>query len=74
MINTFAYILTEKLGVSNFKVFDKGRIRIYDLTNSVQQYTKTLSLNDVEVFSIGKKAETLEDYFLKLTEEGNKHV
>lgn len=69
-----AYVLAEMLKLHNFKVFDNGKIRIYDHSVSTQQLTKTLSLNDVEVMGIGKKAETLEDYFLKLTGEGNDHV
>ena len=69
-----AYVLAEMLKLHNFKVFDNGKIRIYDHSASTQQLTKTLALNDVEVMGIGKKAETLEDYFLKLTGEGNDHV
>lgn len=69
-----AYVLAEMLKLHNFKVFDNGKIRIYDHSVSTQQLTKTLALNDVEVMGIGKKAETLEDYFLKLTGEGNNHV
>lgn len=69
-----AYVLAEMLKLHNFKVFDNGKIRIYDHSVSTQQLTKTLALNDVEVMGIGKKAETLEDYFLKLTGEGNAHV
>ena len=69
-----AYVLAEMLKLHNFKVFDNGKIRIYDHSVSMQQLTKTLALNDVEVMGIGKKAETLEDYFLKLTGEGNDHV
>ena len=69
-----AYVLAEMLKLHNFKVFDNGKIRIYDHSVSTQQLTKTLALNDVEVMDIGKKAETLEDYFLKLTGEGNDHV
>lgn len=69
-----AYVLAEMLKLHNFKVFDNGKIRIYDYSVSTQQLTKTLALNDVEVTGIGKKAETLEDYFLKLTGEGNDHV
>ena len=68
------YVLAEMLKLHNFKVFDNGKIRIYDHSVSTQQLTKTLALNDVEVMGIGKKAETLEDYFLKLTGEGNDHV
>lgn len=41
---------------------------------STQQLTKILALNDVEVVSIGKKSETLEDYFLKLTGEVKYHA
>lgn len=66
-----AYVLSDKLGISNFKIFDSGKIRIYDPSASPQQLTKTLALNDVEVVGIGKKSETLEDYFLKLTGEVN---
>ena len=69
-----AYVLAEMLKLHNFKVFDNGKIRIYDHSVSTQQLTKTLALNDVEVTGIGKKAETLEDYFLKLTGEGHDHV
>mgnify|MGYP007054925251 CR=1 FL=1 len=65
------YVLTEKLGLQNFKILDSGKIRIYDHAASTQQLTKILALNDVEVVSIGKKSETLEDYFLKLTGEVN---
>lgn len=69
-----AYVLAEMLKLHNFKEFDNGKIRIYDHSVSTQQLTKTLALNHVEVMGIGKKAETLEDYFLKLTGEGNDHV
>lgn len=72
--NKAVYVLAEMLKLHNFKEFDNGKIRIYDHSVSTQQLTKTLALNDVEVMGIGKKAETLEDYFLKLTGEGNDHV
>lgn len=69
-----AYILTEKLRLHNFKILDCGKIRIYDHGMSVQQITRALALNDVEVVNIGKKSETLEDYFLKLTGEVKNHA
>lgn len=69
-----AYVLADRLGIHNFKIFDNGKIRIYEHAVSAQQLTKTLALNDVEVVSIGKNAETLEDYFLKLTGEVKNHV
>ena len=69
-----AYVLTDKLGLHNFKILESGKIRIYDHEASTQQLTKTLALNDVEVVSIGKKSKTLEDYFLKLTGEVKDHA
>lgn len=69
-----AYVLSDKLGVRNFKIFDNGKIRIYGSEISIQQVNRILTLNEVDVMGIGKKAETLEDYFLKLTREVNEHV
>lgn len=67
-----AFVLTEKLGITNFKIMEDGNIRIYDNRIMTQKLSKTLALNDVEICGIGKKAETLEDYFLKLTTEVEK--
>lgn len=64
-----AYVLTEKLNLTNFKIIEDGKIRIYDISVSTQELSKILALNDVEVVALGKKAETLEDYFLKMTSE-----
>ena len=66
--------MTEKLGLQNVKILDSGKIRIYDHAASTKQLTKILALNDVDVVSIGKKSETLEDYFLKLTGEVKYHA
>lgn len=62
-----AYVLTEKLGLTNFRTLDGGVIRIYDNRVTTEELAKTLALNEVAVTALGKKAETLEDYFLKLT-------
>lgn len=67
-----AYVLNEKLGLSNFKIIEDGKIRIYDNKISTQKLSKVLTLSDVEVVAIGKKSETLEDYFLKMTAEVKK--
>lgn len=64
-----AYVLSETLGLTNFKIGDDGNIRVYDDRVPSQELAKTLALGGVEVLSLGKKAETLEDYFLKLTAE-----
>lgn len=64
-----AFVLSDKMGVENFKAIEAGKIRIYDPRVSAQEVARVLALSDVEVISIGKKAENLEDYFLKLTSE-----
>lgn len=67
-----AYVLSEKLGLDNFKIIEDGKIRIYDSSVSAQELSKVLALNEVEVTALGKKSETLEDYFLKMTAEVKK--
>lgn len=64
-----AFILSEKLNIANFKIMEDGIVRIYDSRVPTQELSKVFALNDVEVVSLGKKAETLEDYFLKMTAE-----
>ena len=65
-----AYVLADKLELSNFKVIDEKCIRIYDASIDTKDISKALAMNEVEINSISKKAESLEDYFLKLTGEG----
>ena len=69
-----AYVLADKMGALNFKIVEDGIIRVYDQRISTQELSKTMALNDVEIVSIGRKAETLEDYFLKLTAEVKENV
>ena len=64
-----AYVLSDKLGLTNFKIGEGGQIRIYENQVSLQALSKELALHDVPVSALGKKAETLEDYFLKITGE-----
>lgn len=67
-----AFVLNDKMETQNFKIVDTGEIRIYDSQISIPELSKTFALNDVEVFALGKKMETLEDYFLKMTAEVEK--
>lgn len=67
-----AYILSEKLNLGNFKIMDDSRIRIYEPSAAAQNVSKELLLNGVEMISITKHTESLEDYFLKLTKEVEK--
>ena len=67
-----AYLLSDKLNISNFKIMDEQTIRIYELRISTHEIARMLALNDEPVNSIIKKSETLEDHFLKITEEAVK--
>ena len=58
--------------MKNFKVVDAHNIRIYDERIQTSELSKVLALNDVEIDFIGRKLESLEDYFLKITEEGDR--
>lgn len=69
-----AYVLSDKRGLTNFKVIDGGMIRIYDDRVTTEEIAKALALHEAAVISLGKKAETLEDYFLKLTAEVKTNV
>ncbi len=61
-----AYILENKLNISNFKVMDSNIIRIYENSITQNEIAKELILNDVNIEEITKKNSSLEDYFLKL--------
>ena len=67
-----AYVLADKLELNNFKILDEHNIRIYDGRITTEDITRGLTLHEVEISAIGKKAESLEEYFLKLTEEGKR--
>ena len=65
-----AYVLADQLALKNFKVFDAKAIRVYDSGIAANEIAAALAVNGVEITSIGTMAESLEDYFLKLTEGG----
>lgn len=67
-----AYVLNDHLKLEQFKVMDEHHIRIYDIRMDTAEIAKALVMHGVEILSIGKKAENLEEYFLKLTEGGIK--
>lgn len=66
-----AYILTNELNISNFKIADNNVIRIYDAGIPQSRIIKALVLKDIDIEAINKKNNTLEDYFLKLIDGGD---
>jgi ABC-2 type transport system ATP-binding protein len=64
-----AAALLEQRGITNFSVSDKENIQIYDTELSGKVVSKYLIENGVGLESIGRKQDTLEDYFFELTQE-----
>ncbi|MGM7634319.1 ABC transporter ATP-binding protein [Bacillus sp. Hm123] len=60
------YILDDQLGLKNYKIMNDKMIRIYEMTATQQEISKTLIMNDIEIESINKKHSSLEEYFLNL--------
>lgn len=67
-----AYVLAEKMQLSNFKIVNDLGIRVYEQGVTTQKISRELMANDVEIASISQHTETLEDYFLKITSEVGK--
>lgn len=67
-----AYVLAEKMKLSNFKIVNDSRIRIYEQGVTTQKISRELMANDVGIASISQHTESLEDYFLKITSEVGK--
>ena len=63
-----AYVLADQLDLKQFKIMDEQTIRVYDKGVSANDLSQALAKNNVGINAVGKKAESLEDYFLKLTE------
>ena len=66
---TRAAALLESMEIKDFSVLDKEFIRIYNSDVSGKALSKTLIENGVGLESIGRKHDTLEDFFFQLTEE-----
>lgn len=64
-----AYVLEELLQIREFKVLENGVIRIYSTSLPPEELFRRLALHDVAVASFHKHAESLEDYYLKMTGE-----
>ena len=67
-----AYVLAEKMQLSNFKIVNDSGIRIYEQGVTTQKISRELMANDLEIASISQHTENLEDYFLKITSEVGK--
>lgn len=64
-----AYVLSDKMQINNFKILENNTIRIYESSISPQAISKVLLDNSVSIEALGRKSESLEDFFLKIIEE-----
>lgn len=69
-MKTAAYVLAEQLHTDNFKILEDCKVRIYNTKASVSELTRALTEGGVPIDYIIQNAESLEDYFLKMTEAG----
>ena len=65
-----AFILSNSLNISNFRVLDNRVLRVYEDHVPQSIITKTLISSDIIIESIRKKNNSLEDYFLNLLNGG----
>lgn len=73
-LNQAAYVLDHDLNVSNVRVIDDGRLRIYDCKVPQSEVMKTLVMHGVPIESVTQKRGSLEDYFLSILSGGTSDV
>ena len=66
---TRAAALLQNMRIKDFSVLDKEFIHIYDSDISGRALSKAIIENGIGLESIGRKQDTLEDFFFQLTEE-----
>ncbi|GAB2569586.1 ATP-binding cassette domain-containing protein [Gracilibacillus alcaliphilus] len=65
------YLLENDLNLSNMKIIQDRKIRIYDTAFTPNEISKTLILHDIEIEEIKKHSNSLEDYFYQQINGGN---
>lgn len=62
------YILEHDFGTKDFKIISENCIEIYDLKITVKNISATFVKNGIGINSIGRKQNSLEDFFFQVTE------
>ncbi|WP_077326371.1 ATP-binding cassette domain-containing protein [Virgibacillus siamensis] len=65
------YLLEKYLHISNMKIIQDCKIRIYDMTHTQSDISRTLILHNIEIEEIRKHSSTLEDYFYQQINGGD---
>lgn len=61
-----AYILKNKIKSKDFRIFDNGKICVYDCLELSHKINRELNINDVYVSSITLGGQDIESYFVKM--------
>ncbi len=62
-----SFLLETVLGIKDYKVVERGILRIYERVNESAVFNRVLSENGLEVSGINVMIDSLEDYFMQLT-------
>ena len=62
------YILEHDFGIQRFKIVSENRIEIYDFRKAVKEISAAFVQNGIGIDSIGRRQNSLEDYFFQITE------
>lgn len=62
-------VLETELNTTNYKVVDKGEIRLYDYLEHSDKVNKALSKKDINIMSLYETGISLEDYFKTVIKE-----
>ena len=62
-----SFILEQKLNISDYIIWEKNNLRVYENLQDASKINKTLISNDINVNELCLSVDSLEDYFLKLT-------
>ncbi len=62
-----SFILEEKLNIKDYVIWGKNNLRVYEKLQEASNMNKIFVSNDIFVDEICLKADSLEDYFLRLT-------
>lgn len=62
------YLLENLLKTQNFKVVSESLIEIYDLEKTAKEISSVFIQNGIGINSIGRKQNSLEDYFFQITD------
>ncbi|MNV81584.1 hypothetical protein D3C71_1752580 [compost metagenome] len=64
-------VLEDELAITNYKIMDRGTLRIYDLSLAPAELNRLLVQHEIGVEALSKKTRSLEDYFLGLIKGGD---